>query len=55
MKQAHAHLNIVEREWQEMVRMFEDVLDQFTVPAAEQQELIAIVESTKGDIVVAGR
>lgn len=55
MKQAHAHLNITEREWQEMVRVFRQVLDHFKVPAAEQQELVAIVESTKGDIVVATR
>lgn len=52
MKQSHAHLNITEREWQEMVRVFRQVLDQFNVPAAEQQELVAIVESTKADIVV---
>ena len=51
MKQAHAHLNISDREWQEMSRVFKGVLDQFKVPAAEQQELIAIVESTKADIV----
>lgn len=55
MKQSHAHLNISEREWQEMVRVFRQVLDHFKVPAAEQQELVAIVESTKADIVVARR
>jgi hemoglobin len=55
MKQAHAHLHITDREWQEMVRVFRGVLDHFQVPAKEQQELVAIVESTKGDIVVAGR
>jgi hemoglobin len=55
MKPAHAHLNISNREWQEMLRVFTDVLTQFKVPAAEQRELVAIVESTKADIVVAGR
>ncbi|HEU5260533.1 MAG TPA: group 1 truncated hemoglobin [Gemmatimonadales bacterium] len=52
MRQAHAHLNISEREWQEMLRVFRGVLDHFKVPAREQQELIAIVESTKADIVL---
>lgn len=52
MKQAHAHLNITEREWQEMIRVFRQVLADFKVPAREQQELVGIVESTKGDIVI---
>lgn len=55
MKQAHAHLNISEREWQEMLRVFREVLTHFKVPDAEQQELVVIVESTKGDIVVGGQ
>jgi hemoglobin len=54
MKQSHAHLNISEREWQEMVRVFQDVLNQLKVPGAEQGELLAIVESTKGEIVAGG-
>jgi hemoglobin len=54
MKQSHAHLNITEREWQEMLRVFRAVLAKFTVPEAEQRELIAIVESTKADIVARG-
>ena len=32
---------------------FRASLDKFKVPAAEQRELVAIVESTKPDIVVA--
>jgi hemoglobin len=55
MKQAHAHLGITEPQWQEMVRVFREVLDHFKVPAAEQGELVAIVESTKGAIVAGGR
>jgi hemoglobin len=54
MKQSHAHLNISDREWREMVRVFQEVLATFTVPEAEQRELIAIVESTKADIVARG-
>lgn len=53
MREAHAHLNITEREWQAMVADFKVTLDKFKVPEREQQELIQIIESTKGEIVVA--
>lgn len=53
MKEAHRHLNITEREWDAMAHDFVEVLDQFKVPKAEQTELLAIVGSTKGDIVLA--
>jgi len=52
MKDAHRHLHITEREWDAMVHDFVEVLDQFKVPKAEQTELLTIVGSTKGDIVV---
>ena len=52
MKDAHRHLNITEKEWDAMVHDFVEVLDQFKVPKAEQTELLTIVGSTKGDIVV---
>jgi hemoglobin len=55
MQRSHAHLGITEPQWQEMVRVFRAVLDRFKVPAAEQAELVAIVESTRKDIVVGGR
>src|SRR5262245_39330423 len=51
MKTAHAHLNIREGEWDAMVADFRRTLDKFRVPAGEQAELIAIVGSTKPDIV----
>ncbi|MBI4263840.1 MAG: group 1 truncated hemoglobin [Acidobacteria bacterium] len=51
MKAAHEHLNITEAQWQAMVADFRVALDKFKVPQKEQQELIAIVGSTKGDIV----
>ena len=53
MKDAHAHLHITEKEWQAMVADFHRTLDKFRVPRGEQDELFAIVESTKPDIVVA--
>ena len=52
MKDSHAHLNITEQQWQAMSADFKATLDAFKVPDAEQEELFAIVESTKGDIVV---
>ena len=52
MKDSHAHLNITEQQWQAMRTDFKATLDAFKVPDAEQEELFAIVESTKGDIVV---
>jgi hemoglobin len=51
MKDAHDHLNINEAQWQTMVADFRRTLDKFKVPAKEQDELIAIVGSTKKDIV----
>ena len=51
MKDAHQHLNITQAEWDAMVADFKMALDKFNVPQTEQQELIAIVGSTKKDIV----
>jgi hemoglobin len=51
MKESHAHLNITEREWDRMVVLFKGVLTTHKVPAQETNELLAIVDSTKADIV----
>ncbi len=51
MRESHAHLNITEREWDRMETIFIEILDRYSVPEREQQELLAIVESTKADIV----
>jgi len=55
MKQAHAHLNIGEKEWQALAVEFKKSLDKFSVPQREQDELFALVGSVKGDIVTATR
>lgn len=52
MKDSHGHLNITEAEWQVMVEDFKSAMDKNNVPEKEQGELLAIVESTKGDIVL---
>ena len=51
MHDAHADLDITELEWQAFLDDFQQTLDKFRVPAAEQAELHAIVASTKNDIV----
>ena len=53
MAESHEHLDINEVEWQAFLEDFQATLDKFEVPAAEQAELFAIVESTKADIVIA--
>lgn len=53
MKESHAHLNITQKEWERMEMIFKRILAKHRVPAKESGELLAIVESTKGDIVVA--
>lgn len=52
MKETHAQMYITEEQWQAMMTDFKATLDEFKVPQAEQAELIAIIESTKPDIVV---
>lgn len=53
MADSHRHLNITPQEWEAFMDDFDQTLDKFKVPAAEQAELRAIVQSTYGDIVVA--
>ncbi len=52
LKAAHQHLQVNETEWQALIRIFRDSMNSFKVPAKEQNEILAIIESTKGDIVV---
>jgi hemoglobin len=54
MKEAHAGFHITQKEWDALLVDFRASLDKFKVPSGEQQELVAIVESTKPDIVVGG-
>jgi hemoglobin len=53
MADSHRHLNITPTEWAVFLEDFQQTLDKFQVPAAEQGELRAIVQSTYGDIVAA--
>jgi hemoglobin len=51
MRSSHEHLHISEREWQAMLTDFNKTLEKFRVPAAEKGELVAIVNSTRSEIV----
>jgi hemoglobin len=53
MVDSHRHLKITPQEWAAFMDDFQQTLDKFKVPAAEQAELRAIVQSTSDDIVVA--
>lgn len=52
MRDSHAHLDITEGEWRAFLDDLKQTLDKFKVPRAEQDEIFAIVASTKRDIVM---
>lgn len=52
MRDSHQHLLITAEEWEAFLDDFQQTLDKFGVPQREQEELKAIVESTRSDIVV---
>jgi hemoglobin len=51
MKDSHARLKITAVEWEAFMDDLQQSLDKFAVPAAEQTEIKAIVDSTRADIV----
>jgi hemoglobin len=53
MGDSHRHLMITLEEWQAFMDDLQQTLDKFAVPQPEQEELRAIVESTREAIVVA--
>ncbi len=52
MRDSHEQLDITESEWQSFLDDLQQTFDKFSVPTAERQELFAIVDSTKADIVL---
>jgi hemoglobin len=52
MAESHGHLKITAPEWDAFLDDLQQALDKLAVPAAEQTELKAIVNSTRSDIVV---
>jgi hemoglobin len=53
MGDSHRHLMITEGEWEAFQDDLQQALDRFGVPQPEQEELKAIVESTREAIVIA--
>jgi len=52
MADSHRDMNITPKEWEAFMDDFQQTLDKFGVPAAEQAGLKAIVNSTYGDILI---
>ncbi len=52
MGDSHRHLMITAQEWQAFLDDFQQTLGKFNVPQPEQEELFAIVESTREAIVI---
>ena len=52
MAESHKDLKITSKEWEAFLDDFQQTLDRFAVPAEEQAELKAIVNSTRSDIVI---
>jgi hemoglobin len=52
MAESHKNLKITSKEWEAFLDDFQQTLDKFKMPAEEQAELKAIVNSTRSDIVV---
>jgi hemoglobin len=53
MEASHRELQITPAEWRAFMEDLNDTLDKFDVPQQERSEVVAIVESTRDDIVVA--
>lgn len=53
MDEAHDGLAITEAEWRAMVEEFVRALRRYKVPQREQDDLVAVVATTKDDIVTA--
>ena len=53
MADSHQHLSITAQEWEAFMDDFQQTLDKFGVSQREQDELKAIVLSTKADIITA--
>ena len=52
MRESHQDLRITAAEWDAFLDDVQHTLDKFEVPKAEQEELKAIVATTRAEIVV---
>lgn len=51
MGDSHNHLNITGPEWDAFMVDLDQAFEKFGVPQGERDELVAIVNSNRGDIV----
>jgi hemoglobin len=51
MLTSHKGMRVSESDWQILIGLVNATLDKFSVPALERSEVLAFVNSTKGDIV----
>lgn len=51
MGDSHNHFNITGPEWDAFMVDLDQTFEKFGVPQGERDELVAIVNSTRGDIV----
>lgn len=54
MRTSHRGMGISEGDWLLFINHVKATLDKFEVPAAERAEVLAVVESTKRDVVDSG-
>lgn len=52
MRESHATMNISEQEWAAMLKDFRRTMKKFKIPQAERDELINLLETTRGDIIM---
>ncbi|MGB0385097.1 MAG: group I truncated hemoglobin [Ardenticatenaceae bacterium] len=52
MEDSHRHLKITAHEWDAFMHDLQQSLYKFNVPDAERQELVALVESLRSEIVI---
>jgi hemoglobin len=53
MKLSHKGMRIGEADWRAFLSHLRATLDAFALPAAERQDVLAFIDSTKADIVEA--
>lgn len=51
MKTSHAGLGITEDEWAKNMKYMSEALERYNIPSKEKQEVLALVEHMKKDIV----
>ena len=51
MADSHRHLNVNEAEWNYFIDDFRQSLEEYEIPSAEQQELVALFERSRTEVI----